>query len=65
MLDVPVVYLYDLTEDTATFAIRAINIPEEGKDTLIRFRSYFIYEDEEGVQHTVYSTSSVAAYNWY
>lgn len=65
VLNVPVVYLYNLTEDTATFAIRAINIPEEGKDTPIRFRSYFIYEDEEGVQHTVYSTSSIAAYNWY
>jgi len=65
VINVPAVYLYDLTEDTATFAIRIINIPEEGKDTLIRFRSYFIYEDEEGVQHTVYGHSAAGAYSWY
>lgn len=65
VINIPAVYLCDLTEDTAHFAIRVINIPEEGKDTLIRFRSYFIYEDEEGVQHTVYGDSAASAYNWY
>ncbi len=65
VINIPAVYLCDLTEDTASFAIRIINIPEEGKDTLVRFRSYFIYEDENGVQHTVYGDSAISAYNWY
>lgn len=62
---IPAMYLCGLTEDSASFAIRVINIPEEGKDTLVRFRSYFIYEDKEGVQHTVYSSSASGAYSWY
>ena len=63
VIDVPVVYLCDLTENSATFAIRIINIPEEGKNTLVYFRPYFIYEDARGRQHTVYCPRFLCSYN--
>lgn len=67
VVNVPAVYLSDIDEaaGTVSFAVRIVNIPDAGKDTLIRFRSYFIYEDEEGVQHIVYGHSAVGAYNWF
>ena len=56
--DVPVEYLYssNAADDSISFAIRLINIPDGGKDTYIVFVPYVIVEDDAGAQHTLYIT---------
>lgn len=44
-IDVKAGYLCDMTEDTITFAVRIINIPAQGKNTLIEARPYYVYSD--------------------
>lgn len=46
-----------------SFAIRVINIPDEFKDSEIDIFTYVIFEDEAGVQHTLYCNSAYATYN--
>lgn len=59
-------YLYAIQEDgTVTYAIRVINIPDEQKNREIDILTYIIFEDEAGVQHTLYCNSAYAAYNWF
>lgn len=67
VLDIPAVYLIDddVTDGVVSYAVRIINIPDEYKDTVIRFRSYFIYEDEAGQDFVMYGHSAAGAYNWY
>ncbi len=52
-IDIPVKYLMDLSEDSLTYAVRIINIPDHGTETEIYARPYYTY-DLNGEQVTVY-----------
>ena len=67
VIDVPVLYICDTNEEagTVSFSIRATEIPDEYKDHEIDIVTYVIFEDEAGVQHTLYGASASAAYNWF
>ena len=56
-------YLMDLEADSATYAVRVINIPEDEADTTIYARAYYIYEDAEGNEVIVYDDIYSATYN--
>jgi hypothetical protein len=45
VIDVKAGYLCKVTEDAITFAVRIINIPDKGKNTLIQARPYYVYSD--------------------
>jgi len=62
-IKVPVKYLMDLEEDSASYAVRIINIPEENADTTVYARAYYIYENAEGQQIVVYDEIFNASYN--
>lgn len=64
-VNVEAVYLYDTKVDdgTVTYAIRLINIPDDQKDREVDIMTYVIFEDAEGVQHTLYCNVDHAAYN--
>ena len=66
-IDVQAKYIYDTDVEagTVTYAIRLINIPETQKDREVDILTYIIFEDEAGVQHTLYCNSAYAAYNWF
>ena len=53
-IDVFAKYLWNLNEDSASYAVRVIDIPEEGKDTTVYARAYFVIE-VEGEQVVVYA----------
>ena len=44
-IDVRAGYLCKVTEDSFSFAVRIVNIPEQGKNTRIQARPYYIYSD--------------------
>ena len=56
-------YLMELEEDSATYAVRVINIPAEQADTTVYARAYYIYEDANGEQVIVYDEIYSATYN--
>lgn len=64
-IDVQAKYIYDTNEEagTVTYAIRLINIPNECKDHRVDILTYVIYEDADGVQHTLYCNSANNTYN--
>ena len=53
VIDIPVVYLTEWDEDTCSFAIRVINIPEDQLDRILYTRPYYIIE-VDGEQIVVY-----------
>ena len=61
-LDIPAVYLCDLEADSASFAVRVINIPEANYGDEITAVPYFVVEID-GVETTVYGEAQVASYN--
>ena len=66
VLNIEAKYLYTFNADgTITYAIRIIDIPEEGKDCEIGILTYIIFEDEEGQEQVLYCNSAFAAYNWF
>ncbi len=56
-------YLIDLEEDSATFAVRIINIPVEQANATIFARPYCIYENTEGEQIVIYDDVANDTYN--
>lgn len=44
-IDVKAGYLCKVTADCITFAVRIINIPTQGRNTLIQARPYYVYSD--------------------
>ncbi len=56
-------YLLDLEPDSASYAVRVINIPESQADTTVYARAYFIYEDADGQQVIIYDEIYSATYN--
>jgi len=63
VIDIPCVYLNELEDNYAAFAVRIKNIPESKQDTAIYARPYYIYENESGAQITVYGDVVGATYN--
>ena len=53
-IDIFAKYLWNLNEDSASYAVRVIDIPENGKDTTVYARAYFVIE-VEGEQVVVYA----------
>ena len=56
-------YLMELEEDSATYAVRVINIPAEEADSTIYARAYYVYEDADGNEVIVYDDIYSASYN--
>lgn len=44
-IDVKAGYLCTMTEDSLSFVVRIVNIPDKGKNTLIQARPYYVYSD--------------------
>ena len=63
VLNIEAVYLCNLLDDSASYAVRITGIPEEKKDTAIYARPYYIYENENGDAITVYGDVVAASYN--
>ena len=63
VIDIPAVYLCNKLDDSASFAVRVIEIPEAYFDREITARPYFIYEDAEGNEITIYGEEKAASYN--
>ena len=60
--DVPAIYLCDLQETTASFAVRIINIPAFAYDVDISVTPYIVVE-VDGVATTVYGDVQTCSYN--
>ncbi len=64
VIDIPCKYLCDLEENvSAGYAVRITNIPDTAKDMAVYARPYYIYENENGAQITVYGDIVGASYN--
>ena len=61
VIDIPCKYLFD--EASASFAVRITNIPENCADKAIYTRPYYVYENTDGTQITVYGDIVGATYN--
>lgn len=45
VIDIRAGYLCKVTENSLSFAVRIINIPSQGRNTLIQARPYYVYSD--------------------
>ncbi len=64
VVNIPVKYLCDDdVTDSATFAVRIVDIPESDYETQITARPYYIYENAEGNQIVVYGAEESSSYN--
>ncbi len=62
VIDVPAKYLLELETDSASYAVRIINIPDSGVTTEIYARPYYTYE-LNGEQVTVYGNIQSDSYD--
>lgn len=62
VVDVPVVYLYNVTKTSATFAVRIINIPARSADVVVYARPYYVFE-KDGEEIIVYGDIYSRSYN--
>ena len=56
-------YLTDLEADSASYAVRIVNIPSDQVNTTIYARAYYTFENANGKRVTVYDTVYSASYN--
>ncbi|MBQ4333059.1 MAG: DUF4886 domain-containing protein [Clostridia bacterium] len=63
VIHIPATYLSEVEEDSVDFAVRVINIPASGTGTDIYARPYYVYEDAEGNEITVYGETKSDNYN--
>ena len=63
VLDVVAEKVFTDAKGATSYAIRIINIPSDKLDTIITARSYFVYENAEGEQITVYGADWATSYN--
>ena len=61
--DIPAVYLCDLEDYSASFAVRVINIPADKGDVDITATPYYVYQNDAGEQITVTGDAQTASYN--
>ncbi len=62
VIDVPVVYLYDVWDTTAVFAVRVINIPTRSANVVVYARPYYVFE-KDGEEIVVYGEICSRSYN--
>ncbi len=62
IVNVEAVHLWGWRADALSFAIRIIDIPDKGKDTLVTARPYYVYE-VDGEEIVVYGAARSATYN--
>jgi len=62
-LDIHATYLCNLTENSASFAVRIVDIPLNHLGTDITVTPYFVIEIEENVETIIYGEAQVASYN--
>ena len=62
-IDIPAKYLCEVEADAFAFAVRILNIPDQGLDTNIFARPYFVYEDEDGNEQVIYGSTKSENYN--
>ena len=63
VINIPCKYLWGLDDSSASFAVRITNIPEANLSTAIYTRPYYVYENANGTQITVYGDIVGASYN--
>jgi len=63
VIDVQAIHFFDVDEQSAAYAVRVVDIPENHKDTLIYSRPYYIYEDADGNEVVCYGAIESATYN--
>ncbi|MBR0446917.1 MAG: metallophosphoesterase [Clostridia bacterium] len=63
VIDISCKYLWGLGDASASFAVRITNIPDTAKSTAVYARPYYIYENENGTEITVYGDVVGASYN--
>ena len=56
LVDVPAKKLYEWDEASATFVVRVVNIPTTCEEVELYARPYYVFENAEGEQITVYDT---------
>lgn len=61
--DVTAKYLCDVEEDTFSFAVRVIDIPDTQVDAIIYVRPYYVYENENGREQIIYGDASYNCYS--
>lgn len=61
-IDIPAVFLCGLTDTTASYAVRVVDIPWRHKDTRIYARPYYVFEID-GQRMTVYGDIYSRSYN--
>ena len=60
--DVNAKYLCEVNDDTFSFAVRVIDIPDAQVGTIIHVRPYYVYEDENGREQVVYGDTVSNSY---
>ena len=63
VVDVPAYYLCGLDEASASFAVRITGIPDAYNDKAIYARPYYVFENANGEEITVYGDIVGASYN--
>lgn len=61
-VDIPAVYLWELKENTASFAVRLIEIPTDKYDVTITATPYIVLEID-GMATTIYGEAQTCSYN--
>ncbi len=62
VINIEAEYLWGRRADAVSFAIRIINIPENGKDTVVTARPYYVFE-VDGEEIVIYGDSVSKSYN--
>ena len=63
VINVTAQFLCDVSEDTLSFAVRIINIPEKGVGRNIYARPYYVYANEKGEEIVIYGKTKGENYN--
>ncbi len=63
IIDIPAVYVFDVTENSVSYAVRVIDIPYYALHREISARPYYIYADADGNEIVVYADAQFASYN--
>jgi len=63
VLNVPAEKVFEDAKGNTCYAVRILNIPAAHLDTVITARPYYVYENAEGEQITVYGEDYTATYN--
>jgi hypothetical protein len=62
VVDIPVVYVMEVSDTGCTYAVRVVKIPQSHADTLIYTRPYYVFE-KDGEEIIVYGDVVSRSYN--